>query len=113
LVNESDDEKLGVTLLPAFDCEEYSALDSMKRQIEIEVTTCNDVIVVASPNDVPSSIDRQECLTLHVDNDGEDYPCSVTLEIDILLFKAVETFVSSKPRIVESSNRWHVKTMER
>jgi hypothetical protein len=96
---------MGVTLLPSFDCEDCSALDDCNRPTEIGVTTFDDVTVVDSPNDVPSSIDRQECLTLHADNDGEDYPCSVTLEIDILLFKAVETFVSSKPRIVESLAR--------
>ena len=95
---------MGVTLLPSFDCEDCSALDDCNRPTEIGVTVGDDgVTVVASHNDVTSSIDRKKCLTLHTDNDP--YPESVTLELFIVLYKAVKTVVSSEPQNVESLAR--------
>jgi hypothetical protein len=92
---------LGVTLLPAVEYEDYSALDSYDRPTKIEVTMGDDgVTVVASPNDVTSSIDRKKCLTVHTHNDP--YPDSVTLEIYMVLFKAVENVVSWEHSNVEN-----------
>ncbi len=93
-----------MTLLPDFDCEDYSALDNWNQPTEIGVTVGDDgVTVVDPPNNVTSSIDRKKCLTLHTDNDP--YPESVTLELFIVLYKAVKTVVSSEPQNVESLAR--------
>jgi hypothetical protein len=110
---------MGVTLLPSFDCEDCSALDDCNRPTEIGVTVGDDgVTVVASHNDVTSSIDSKKCLTLHTDNDvtssidrkkcltvhthNDPYPDSVTLEIYMVLFKAVENVVSWEHSNVEN-----------